>query len=50
MKATDGSLTPRKKHQVALVALKETATEMEGVIVTDNPYLPLTNLGTTRSQ
>jgi hypothetical protein len=32
------------------VALKETATEMEGAIVTNNPYLPLTSLGTTRSQ
>jgi hypothetical protein len=50
MKATDGFLTPSKKHQVAVVALKETATEMEGAIVTNNPYLPLTSLGMMRSQ
>jgi hypothetical protein len=50
MKATDGFLTPSKKHQIAVVASKETATEMEGAIVTNNPYLPLTSLGTTRSQ
>jgi hypothetical protein len=50
MKATDGFLTPSKKHRVAVVALKETATEMEGAIVTNNPYLPLTSLGTMRSQ
>jgi hypothetical protein len=50
MKATNGFLTLSKKHQVAVVASKETATEMEGVIVTHNPYLPLTSLGTTTSQ
>jgi hypothetical protein len=49
-KATNGFLTPSKKHQVAVVALKETATEMEGAIVTNNPYLPLTSLGMMRSQ
>jgi hypothetical protein len=49
-KATDGFLTPSKKHQVAVVALKETATEMEGALVTNNPYLPLTSLGTMRYQ
>jgi hypothetical protein len=50
MKATNGFLTPSKKHQVAVVALKETATEMEGAIVTNNPYLPLTSLEMTRSR
>jgi hypothetical protein len=49
-KATNGFPTPSKKHQVAVVALKETATEMEGAIVTNNPYLPFTSLGMTRSQ
>ena len=49
-KATDGFQTPRKKHRVPAAALKETTAAMEGVIVTNNPYLPLTNLGTTRSR
>jgi hypothetical protein len=49
-KATDGFQTPSKKHQVPATSLKETATAMEGVIVMNNPYLPLTSLGTTRSQ
>jgi hypothetical protein len=49
-KATDGFQTPSKKHRVPAVSLKETATAMEGVIVTNNPYLPLTCLGTTRSR
>jgi hypothetical protein len=49
-KATDGFQTPSKKHRVPAASLKETATAMEGVIVTNNPYLPLTSLGTTRSR
>jgi hypothetical protein len=49
-KATDGFQTPSKKHQVPATSLKETATAMEGVIVTNNPYLPLTSLGMTRSR
>jgi len=49
-KATDGFQTPSKKHQVCAAASQETATAMEGVIVTNNPYLPLTSLGTTRSR
>jgi hypothetical protein len=49
-KATDGFQTPSKKHRVHAAALQETATAMEGVIVTNNPYLPLTSLGMMRSQ
>jgi hypothetical protein len=49
-KATDGFQTPSKKHRVCAAASQETPTAMEGVIVTNNPYLPLTSLGTTRSQ
>ena len=48
-KATDGFQTPSKKHRVPAASLRETATAMEGVIVTNNSYLPLTSLGTTRS-
>jgi hypothetical protein len=50
MKANDGFLTPCKKHQVLVVVAKEAATAMEGVIVTNNSYLPLTSLGRMRSQ
>jgi hypothetical protein len=49
-KATDGFQTPSKKHRVPAMSLKETATAMEGVIVMNNPYLPLTSLGMTRSR
>jgi hypothetical protein len=49
-KATDGFQSPSKKHQVPAASSKETATAMEGVIVTNNPYLPLTSLGMTRSR
>jgi hypothetical protein len=42
-KATDGFQTPSiqtpsKKHRVPATLSKETATAMEGVIVTNNPY------------
>jgi hypothetical protein len=50
MKANDGFLTPSKKHQVPAAVLNEPATAMEGVIVTNNSYLPLTSLGTMRSR
>jgi hypothetical protein len=50
MKANDGILTPSKKHQVPVAVLKEAATAMEGVIVTNNSYLPLTSLGMMRSR
>jgi hypothetical protein len=49
-KATDGFQTPSKKHRVRAAASQETTTAMEGVIVTNNPYLPLTSLGTRRSR
>jgi hypothetical protein len=49
-KAIEGFQTPSKKHRVRAAASQETATAMEGVIVTNNPYLPLTSLGTTRSR
>ncbi len=48
--ATDGFITPSKKHQVLVAVLKEAATAMEGVIVTNNSYLPLPSLGTTNSR
>jgi hypothetical protein len=49
-KATDGFQTPSKKHRVPAASLKEIATATEAVIVTNNPYLPLTSLGMTRSR
>jgi hypothetical protein len=46
----DRFLTPIRKHQVLAASAMATATAMEGVIETENPYTALTSLGSTQNQ